>query len=289
MLQSELPKFLGVAAKPQRSQMSRSSQTLVPIILAALSAVSWGAGQAIQKRPHVVKVRKTLPAPTPDQTLPPPPPPTPEQMPAQPPQVSFLNGQLTIIAQNSTLGDILNAVRRQTGAVIEMPPGGAGERVAGRMGPGPARNVLAELLNGSRYDYVMIASPTNPAGVEHLILTPKAGGPEAEGTPMASNPAPQPQPMPESAPEPEVPPDVDMSETPAEEPPPQQEEQGDQAQQQPPAVVQPEHAPTAVPPGSPDGQQGVKTPEQLLQELQRMQQQQQQQQQPQPQEQQPQQ
>ena len=38
-----------------------------------------------------------------------------------PPQVSYQNSQLTIDAPNSTLSDILRAVRKQTGAEIEVP------------------------------------------------------------------------------------------------------------------------------------------------------------------------
>src|SRR5439155_9036157 len=139
--------------------MSRPSQIVALLFFSAAALCSWAEAQSPQKRPHIVKARKTVraPAPTLDKTVPPPPP-TPEQLPAQPPQVSYLNGQLTIISQNSTLSDILTAVRRQTGAQIEIPAA-ASERVAGRMGPGPARTVIAELLNGSHFDYVMIASP----------------------------------------------------------------------------------------------------------------------------------
>ena len=54
-----------------------------------------------------------------------------------PPQVSYQNEQLTIVAPNSTLGDILRAVRKQTGAEIEIPVGaGAGSDSSGtRAGP----------------------------------------------------------------------------------------------------------------------------------------------------------
>jgi hypothetical protein len=108
-------------------------------------------------------------------------------MPPQPPQVSYLNGQLLVIAHNSTLADILSAVSSQTGAVIDVPPGSGGERVAGRMGPGPARDVLAALLNGSQFDYVIVASLPNPARVERVILISKTN--RLEGTGPMDNPA----------------------------------------------------------------------------------------------------
>jgi hypothetical protein len=55
------------------------------------------------------------------------------------------------------------------------------------MGPGPARDVLAALLNGSRFDYVMTGSPANPAGVEHIILILRGDG--SESTSPMGNPA----------------------------------------------------------------------------------------------------
>src|SRR5579864_9164944 len=154
----------GSYSPAQPFPMFRSRQfAIIFVVLGVLPALLWGAPQKTQK-PHTVRVKAAAkplvePAPPP---APPAPPPTPEQLPAQPPQVSYLNGQLTIISRNSTLGDILRAVARQTGAEIELPPGAGWERVSGRLGPGPARNVLAELLNRSRYDYVMIDSAANP-------------------------------------------------------------------------------------------------------------------------------
>jgi len=106
---------------------------------------------------------------------------TPEQMPPRPPQVSYSNGQLLVIAHNSTLADILSAVSSQTGAVIDVPPGSGSERVAGRIGPGPARDVLAALLNGSQFDYIIVASLANPAGVEHVILISNGNKLESAG------------------------------------------------------------------------------------------------------------
>jgi hypothetical protein len=277
--------------------MFRSRPIAILLLALGLSpALLWSAPQKTQK-PHTVRVKaaaKPVVEPV-APPAPPVPPPTPEQLPAQPPQVSYLNGQLTIISRNSTLADILHAVARQTGAAIELPPGAGFERVAGRMGPGPARNVLAELLNGSRYDYVMVASAANPGGLRHVILTPKTGGGEGPSSapPVAAyQPPPQPeqQVMPN---EQEMPPDAsaDESEIPPEEPP-----ADDQSSQQPPQAPPGQAYPQAYTPGTPQSgsvqpgaQQpaGVKTPEQLLQELQRMQQlQQQQQQQQQPQQQQ---
>src|SRR5262252_6748714 len=96
-------------------------------------------------------------------------------LPSTPPQVTYQNGMLSIVAENSTLGDILREVQQRSGAVIDAPPN-ATERVVTRLGPGPARDVLASLLNGSAFNYVMVGSPGDPASVAKLILTSKTGG-----------------------------------------------------------------------------------------------------------------
>jgi hypothetical protein len=99
-----------------------------------------------------------------------------DQIPTTPAKVSFQDGLLSISAQNSTLGDILRDVRRLTGASIDIPPGSAAnERVVTHLGPGAPREVLAVLLNGSSFNYVMIGSNSDPAAVSSVVLLPKAG------------------------------------------------------------------------------------------------------------------
>src|SRR5579863_9126694 len=128
-----------------------------------------------------------------------PPPPLPsgptgpvQQMPldaiaAMAPQVSFQNNELTIVAPNSTLADILRAVRKQTGAEIDIPP--APERVVTHLGPGPAREIVAELLNGSRFNYVLLGSPADDAVLTRVVLVAKSG-PDVTPAPAGANPQP---------------------------------------------------------------------------------------------------
>jgi hypothetical protein len=103
-------------------------------------------------------------------------PPTLNQQPAMPPQVSYQNGALSITAENSTLGDILREVQKRTGATIEVPPN-AVERVVTRLGPAPPREVLASLLNGSSFNYVMVGSAGDPNALTTVMLSPRVGGP----------------------------------------------------------------------------------------------------------------
>jgi hypothetical protein len=98
-----------------------------------------------------------------------------DQIPAAPAKVSFQGGLLSISAENSTLGEILRDVRQLTGAAIEIPSGSAAnERVVTSLGPGAPRDVLAGLLNGSSFDYVMLGSSTDPNAVSSVILTAKS-------------------------------------------------------------------------------------------------------------------
>ena len=98
-------------------------------------------------------------------------PPTLEQMPAVPPEVKFVNGLLTIVAENSTLGDVVRAVGAQIGAAIEMSTE-ATERVVIHLGPGPAREVVTKLMNGSHFNYVILGSVAQPDHIDRVILTP---------------------------------------------------------------------------------------------------------------------
>ena len=220
---------------------------------------------------------------------------TPADLPPSPPQVSYLNGQLLVLSQNATLSEVLSAIRSRTGAQIEYPASAAQERVAARLGPGAPRDVLAQLLNGSKFDYLILGSQQQPGGVQRVILTPKQGG---AGNEMAQAPV---QRTPSPAPQEDVNNDEEQNETSAVQPEQepqvaQPSPQGVQPPGQPAATAQP--APGAFPaapfqnppfqqqPGQVQvngganvqqpGQQ-VKTPEQLLRELQQMQQQQQQQ------------
>ena len=99
-----------------------------------------------------------------------------DQLPSTPPQVSYQGGMLTIVAQNSSLGDILREVHKRTGATIEVPPNATERVVATRLGPGPARDVLANLLNGTAFNYVMVGSTSDPTSVTSITLTTKTAG-----------------------------------------------------------------------------------------------------------------
>jgi hypothetical protein len=79
--------------------------------------------------------------------------------PAKPPmEVTFQNGLLRIHTERATLAQVLFEVQRQTGAEIAIPAGAESEEIAVELGPAPAREVLAALLNGSRYNFIFVGN-----------------------------------------------------------------------------------------------------------------------------------
>src|ERR1051325_9650669 len=105
----------------------------------------------------------------------PPPPSRPYELTPAPPQVTFSGGQLTISAPNSTLADILTAVRSRIGTKVDFPSSAAQERVALQLGPGNPRDVLSQLLHGSPFDYILLGSEQDPTAVTQIMLTRRQG------------------------------------------------------------------------------------------------------------------
>jgi hypothetical protein len=174
--------------------------------------------------------------------------------PANPPKISYTDGQLTVSANNCSLPEILNRVVRMTGAQLEGSHPPESDRVFGQFGPGTPRDVLNSLLTGSRYDYILVSALDDPGKVRQVMLTPHGTSMQNAAATASTEPQEEANPAPEEE-------ENVVNIQPAVEPPP------------PPAQVN-----TA--PEPPPGQQQVKTPEQLLQELQRLRQQQQQQENP---------
>jgi hypothetical protein len=245
-----------------------------------------GAVAQTQTKAQTKHHRKSHKAPPKQAVLPPVLPPLPrgplpqlpmDLLPATPPKVSYQNGLLAIVAQNSILSDILRDVHKLTGASIETPPN-ANERVVTRLGPGAPRDVLASLLNGSAFNYVMMGSSSDPTGLASIVLTAK---PVAGGAPTtAANTYQPPQsiytpavPVPQPVVAPVVPQPVatEVDDSANAEEQEAADENADQVQtegQQPDANGTAQQEPQQQP-GQPNA--GPKTPEQILDMLQRQQ------------------
>ncbi len=103
---------------------------------------------------------------------------------ASQPLVTYTNGKLTVKASNVSLAEVLRAISAQTGIVIDFPTSSAGDRIYLREGPGTIRQVLANLMNGSGFNYVIMGSPDSPDKLTRVVLV-KAGQ-TADSSPPAS-------------------------------------------------------------------------------------------------------
>ncbi|HKD86249.1 MAG TPA: hypothetical protein VKB58_15980 [Terriglobales bacterium] len=209
-------------------------------------------------------------APIAETPAPPPPQPTLEQSPPTAPQVNLQDGQLTIDASNSTLGQVLRAVQSRTGASMEIPAAASNERVVAQLGPGQPRDVLNTLLNGTRFNYVILGVTGDPGAVQKVILTPRQGG----ATPPVNTAQNVPQPQQDEEQVDEGVPVADTGENEYQNPEPPPVTPGGLRR---PMVIQPNGP--GYDPGANygNGEQPVspKSPEQLMQEMQQLQQQQQ--------------
>ncbi len=117
--------------------------------------------------------------------------PTAEKIPAVSPKISYVGGQLSIHALDSTLVDVLARVAVLTDVKIDVPAGAGTDRMpVVELGPGPARQILASLLSDSDLDYLIQASDNDPEKIQSVLLIPRekrSSG--AVGTDAAARPS----------------------------------------------------------------------------------------------------
>jgi hypothetical protein len=112
-------------------------------------------------------------------------------------EVSYTNGQLSVVANNNSLAETLAEIRNLTKAKIEGVQPGAAERISGEFGPDTPRAVVGALLANSHYNFILVSPPGNPASLQRIVLSEPAPEPVA-----AVQPAPQPSMQTVPAPEP---------------------------------------------------------------------------------------
>ena len=125
-------------------------------------------------------------------------------------QVSYRDGLLGIHSNKATLSEVLYAIQQRTGADISIPAGAEQERVMAEINPAPAAEALARLLNGSRFNFLILNSATDPRQLDRVILSPRTVGEYVPPPPQPQDgtadeqpvPAPVQAPRPEEAPAP---------------------------------------------------------------------------------------
>ncbi|MGH9647512.1 MAG: AMIN domain-containing protein [Bryobacteraceae bacterium] len=102
---------------------------------------------------------------------------SPQQAVALPPttpavSVTYENGMLSIHADRATLSQVLYEVHLRTHAEIAIPAGAEQEKVIANLGPAPASEVLAALLNGSAYNFIVMG---DEGSLQRVVLTRREG------------------------------------------------------------------------------------------------------------------
>ena len=91
-------------------------------------------------------------------------------------EVEYNAGRLRIRADHASLAEVLGEVQRQTGTDIPIPPGAAQEQIIASDRTSPIREALVSLLNGSRFNFIMVDSESEPGKLKSVILTYRGAG-----------------------------------------------------------------------------------------------------------------
>ena len=84
--------------------------------------------------------------------------------------VHYAQGQLTVSAQNASLGMVLKLISAKTGAVIDLAPELQNEPVIAQIGPSAVREVLTGLLDSPRIDYIIMGTGDAPGSLERIVV-----------------------------------------------------------------------------------------------------------------------
>jgi hypothetical protein len=91
---------------------------------------------------------------------------------------------LTITSNKASLSEILFAIHQRTGAEIAIPAGAEQEKVVAEIGPAAPPEVLSRLLNGSKFNFLILSSATDPGTLDRVILTARPEGPAPAYRPL---------------------------------------------------------------------------------------------------------
>jgi hypothetical protein len=124
--------------------------------------------------------------------------------------VSYRDGLLGIHSNKATLSEVLYAIQQRTGADISIPAGAEQEKVIAEINPMPAAEALARLLNGSRFNFLILNSANDPRQLDRVILSTRTVGeyvppppqPQEQDATVEEEPVPAPS-QPDQAPNPE--------------------------------------------------------------------------------------
>jgi hypothetical protein len=100
----------------------------------------------------------------------------------------------------------LFAIHQRTGAEIAIPAGAEQEQVVAALGPASAPEVLSHLLNGSKFNFLILSSASDPSILDRVILSARPEGPAPAYRPAPQQPVQDEPPPPPEATNPQTPP-----------------------------------------------------------------------------------
>jgi len=104
-------------------------------------------------------------------------------------EVTLQDDKLRLVSNKASLAEVLNELRTQLKADIGVPVGADQEVVAVMLGPGTQREVISKLLEGSRYNFIIVGTDADANKVERVILSPKSPGGVVSSVPSSEEDA----------------------------------------------------------------------------------------------------
>ncbi|HXJ86541.1 MAG TPA: AMIN domain-containing protein [Candidatus Binatia bacterium] len=103
-------------------------------------------------------------------------------------QITYREGLLGIHSNKATLSEVLYAIQQRTGADISIPAGAEQEKVVADIPPMPAAEAVAKLLNGSRFNFLILNSANDPRQLDRVLLSARSEGAFVIPPPPAQEP-----------------------------------------------------------------------------------------------------
>lgn len=84
--------------------------------------------------------------------------------------VDYRSGQLSVVADKAELGKLMKLLGEKLGASVEVSSDVATEPVVARLGPAAPNQILAQLLDSSHLEYIVMGSDENGLGIQRIVV-----------------------------------------------------------------------------------------------------------------------
>lgn len=162
---------------PQQFQLFPSNRSVIVKLPGSTAIPATPSPTTVPQVAHSIAPAR-LPAPVPEKKV----------------TIFFQHGLLSLTSNQGSLAEVLTEIGLATGADMSIPAGAEQEKVVASLGPGSPRDVLAQLLNGSRYNFIIMGSSADANQLARVLISVKSPG-EVD-IPILPSPAPQADPGP---------------------------------------------------------------------------------------------